>query len=75
MNERTIPRWLIEWGMPIRRKESDRYSIAAWFLLVSLLLYIPVNFQRRFIEGWHAPVTILATVGWQNICCSIGSLS
>ena len=39
---------------------------AFWFLVVFVLLSLPVTFQRRFIEGWHVPVALLAAVGWHR---------
>lgn len=39
---------------------------ALWFLVVFVLLYLPANFQRRFIEGWHVPVAMLAAIGWNR---------
>jgi hypothetical protein len=37
---------------------------ALWFIVVLFLIFVPVNFQRRFAEGWHLPVSILASAGW-----------
>jgi hypothetical protein len=34
-----------------------------WVIAVALLVYAPLNPQRRFVEGVHVPLTILATVG------------
>lgn len=38
-----------------------------WFAAVLALIYVPVNFQRRFMEGWHVPVAMLAAVGWFRV--------
>lgn len=40
-----------------------------WLLVVALLLYTPVvfNLQRRFIEGAHVPVAILAAAGLRYV--------
>ena len=32
-------------------------------IVVALLLYSPLNAQRRFVEGGQIPLTILATIG------------
>ena len=34
--------------------------------MVFVLIYVPVNFQRRFLEGWQIPVVILAAIGWRR---------
>lgn len=50
------------------RKECAAWrTVALWFVVVLALVYIPVNFQRRFMEGWHVPVTILAAAGWSRV--------
>ncbi len=41
--------------------------IIYWFIVVPFFLYIPVNFQRRFIEGWFIPVSVLAALGWWRV--------
>lgn len=50
-----------------RHKEKTLYPIALWFIITLVLIYVPGNFQRRFMEGWHIPVVILAAVAWQRI--------
>ena len=34
-----------------------------WVLAVALLLYAPLNSQRRFVQAVHVPLSILATAG------------
>jgi uncharacterized membrane protein len=34
-----------------------------WTIAAALLLYAPINPQRRFVQGLQVPLTILATVG------------
>jgi hypothetical protein len=48
----------------LRAPSTKLIPVILWFLSVAFLLYVPVNFQRRFIEGWHIPVAILASIGW-----------
>jgi uncharacterized membrane protein len=48
----------------ISTRKWETSPAALWFLIVPLLLYIPVNFQRRFIEGWQVPIVIMAALGW-----------
>ncbi len=42
-------------------------GVALWFVIVLVLVYVPVNFQRRFMEGWHVPVTVLAAAGLSRV--------
>lgn len=37
--------------------------LLVWVTTTAILVYAPVNFQRRFIEGVHIPFGILATSG------------
>jgi uncharacterized membrane protein len=34
-----------------------------WIIVVAILVYVPMNPQRRLVQGLHIPVTILATDG------------
>jgi hypothetical protein len=48
----------------IRQRLPDRYwLLLAWALVVPPLLYAPFNLQRRLIEGYQAPLCILAALG------------
>jgi hypothetical protein len=54
----------------VRKLSSRKWEdsqVLLWLLIVPFLLYIPVNFQRRFIEGWFIPVDILAAFGWYRV--------
>ena len=42
--------------------------LALWLVIVLGLLYVPVNFQVRFAEGWHLPIVIFAALGWSRWC-------
>lgn len=37
--------------------------LAFWFFLQVLFIYLPLPFQRRFIEGFYFPLSLLAVVG------------
>lgn len=50
----------------VRRRLVAWRGVLLWFLVVLALVYVPVNFQRRFMEGWHVPVAILAATGWSR---------
>lgn len=55
-------------------KRQDFMVLWVWIFAAALLLYSPLNPQRRFIQGVHVPLAILATLGfvqvvlprWQN---------
>lgn len=63
---------LFWWKRPSKRQ---RFTILwVWIFTAALLLYSPLNAQRRFIQGVHVPLAVLAAVGfvqvvlprWQN---------
>ncbi|RIK25856.1 MAG: hypothetical protein DCC52_10850 [Chloroflexi bacterium] len=41
-----------------------RMFLWLWVGVVAVLLYAPLNAQRRFVEGVHVPLALLATIGW-----------
>ncbi len=49
----------------LRRHDARSVTLrlVAWAVVVPPLLYLPFNLQRRLIEGWQVPLTILATLG------------
>jgi hypothetical protein len=38
-----------------------------WVGAVMILLNLPTNVQRRFLEGMHIPLCVLAALGWQMV--------
>jgi hypothetical protein len=61
------PVWLLAFAgawYALRQRQATWRGVVLWFVVVLGLIYVPVNFQRRFMEGWHVPVTILAVPGW-----------
>lgn len=38
-----------------------------WIGAGSILLYLPFDTQRRFLEGMHVPFSLLASLGWNAI--------
>jgi hypothetical protein len=40
-----------------------RLFLAVWAFAVPFLIFAPLPFQRRLIEGVHVPIAILATIG------------
>jgi hypothetical protein len=49
------PRW--------HRRARDASFLYLWVILVPVGLYFPSNLQRRFLDGYQAPLTILAVGG------------
>jgi len=45
-----------------RRLRQSRF-LGLWLLVVPVLLYIPSNLQRRFLDGYQLPVVMAALVG------------
>jgi hypothetical protein len=56
---------LAAWGLgPVWRGDPHRGTLlASWTLTVPLLVYLPINVQRRLAEGVILPLSILAVVG------------
>lgn len=50
-----------------RRRENADAFLLAWVGSAALLLYVPFALQRRFIMGLHLPLTLLATLGLEQI--------
>ena len=46
------PRWLFLW---------------TWVAATALLVYAPLNSQRRFVQGVHVSLSILAAAGWVEV--------
>ena len=53
----------------IKRPSQRHQSVILWLwlLAVALLLYAPLNPQRRFVQGVHVPLSILATAGFVQV--------
>jgi hypothetical protein len=53
------------WGLK-RDMATRQYPLALlwmWIGIIAILVYIPVNPQRRFVQGLHIPMTIVAING------------
>jgi hypothetical protein len=71
------PHYLIAYGPMLllgflhwRHHPEQRQKFAIlwlWVLAVALLLYAPLNPQRRFVQGVHVPLSILATAAFCQI--------
>ena len=50
----------------IKRKKPYAF-LAIWFVVQAVIIYIPLNYQRRMIQGWYLPMIILAVIGLYEI--------
>ncbi len=55
--------WWAERRSPLETRSRWQF-VTTWVIGTAVLLYVPVNFQRRFIEGLHLPIVLLATAGF-----------
>jgi hypothetical protein len=44
----------------IQKRNNDLF-VKSWFLITFMLIYLPVDFQIHMLNGWQAPIAILAT--------------
>ncbi len=58
-----IPLALIGAESFLRKRKPQDVLILSWIACASILLYTPIFFQRRFSEGLHIPIAILAASG------------
>jgi hypothetical protein len=56
---------LFWWKRPSQRPTFT--ILWLWIILVGLLLYAPLRPQRRFVQGVHVPLSILAAMGWHEM--------
>ncbi len=66
--------YLVLGGLGLRRWRDwaiERQTAVAflyiWIFAVAILLYAPVNPQRRFVEGLQIPLAIVAAIGWFEV--------
>jgi hypothetical protein len=51
----------------LRRRQVADLFLIAWTSSVVILLYLPFVVQRRFITGFHVPLTLLAALGLEQV--------
>ena len=59
--------WQKRWGKTAVLPSSNCFStdfLWVWILAAALLVYAPLNSQRRFVQGVHVPLSILAALGF-----------
>ncbi len=61
--------WLLLAGLSWRRTgRAPGFRPAwAWVVAAFLLLLLPLNAQRRFVQGAVAPLAVLAAIGWWEV--------
>lgn len=47
--------------VPLRGRSLPQIFVRVWFLANLFLVYLPVNFQIHYLNGWQLPIAILAT--------------
>ncbi len=59
---------LAGWFWRQRPSARPRFAILwMWIIAAALLLYAPINPQRRYVQGVQIPLAILAAMGWQQV--------
>ena len=53
--------------LALRQRQATDLFLIAWVGSVAILLYLPFALQRRFITGFHVPLTLLAALGLEQI--------
>jgi hypothetical protein len=56
-------------GVARRHTVQGRYVsfLVTWAIAVPILLYVPSSIQRRFLDGYQAPLTVLGAWGIQSV--------
>ncbi len=54
------PKWTME-------RQTAVILLWSWLAAVAVLLYLPLNPQRRFVEGLQVPLAILAAIGFFEV--------
>lgn len=54
---------LLDRPWKLRGKSDLDLMLHAWFWATFLLIYLPVDYQIHFLNGWQIPIAILATRG------------
>jgi membrane protein CcdC involved in cytochrome C biogenesis len=52
----------------IRQKQEASTHLVIWAVVATLVLFIPISLQRRFMLGLYIPITILAGTGLGYLC-------
>ena len=55
----------------VRRRNCHGVFLTVWATAALLLGYVPFNMQRRFLEGIHIPISLLAAIGLRRSVLSL----
>ncbi|UCG81594.1 MAG: hypothetical protein JSV60_04775, partial [Desulfobacterales bacterium] len=47
--------------VPLRERSSRNLFVRVWFGVNLFIVYVPLNFQIHYLNGWQVPIAILAT--------------
>lgn len=61
-----FPLWIIGLVAVYRKKRNDPWwmLMLIWSTIVWLLIYLPIDINRRFVNGWHISLAIVAAYGF-----------
>lgn len=60
-----LPLLLAAIGLWRTRAENEPITfLHLWLIIIPILLYLPIALQRRFLDGYQAPVAVLAATGF-----------
>jgi hypothetical protein len=58
---------LKKWARWTDERQTAVSLLWSWLTAVAILLYLPLNPQRRFVEGLQLPLAVLATIGFYEV--------
>lgn len=58
---------LKSWQKWTAERQTAVFLLWSWVIAVAILLYLPLNPQRRFVEGLQLPLAILAAIGFFEV--------
>jgi hypothetical protein len=50
--------------VPAKDRSPRKLFLNVWFGVNFFLVYVPVNYQIHYLNGWQVPIAILATMGF-----------
>jgi len=61
-----IPFWILGFILVLKRKRNDPWWMLflIWSGVIWLLLYLPLDINRRFVNGWHIALAIISSYGF-----------
>lgn len=69
-----LPLWMLGAIQIIRQKRSDPWWMlfVIWSVLIWILLYLPFDVSRRFINGGHIAMALIAFYGFRYLYLQVG---